>query len=82
MGSLFRLHLRTTPIIDYRSSYPTAAEKQALTRIHLGLLERGYLLTPNCSGALSTPMTESHTRDLATAIVEATTEIHRQTPWN
>jgi glutamate-1-semialdehyde 2,1-aminomutase len=82
MGSLFRLHLMTTPIVDYRSSYPSQQQKQALARIHLGLLARSFLLTPNCSGALSTPMTDGDIRDLAAAIVEATTEAHQQAPWN
>jgi glutamate-1-semialdehyde 2,1-aminomutase len=82
MGSLFRLHLKTGPIDDYRSSFPSPEQARALARIHLAMLERGFLLTPNCSGALSTPMTDSHIGDLAAAIVEATRDIHAQSSWN
>lgn len=81
MGSLFRVHTKTTPISDYRSSFPSPSQKQAIERIHLAALERGYLLTPNCSGALSTPMSDSDIRDLATAIVEAAKEVNQQSPW-
>lgn len=82
MGSLFRLHLKAAPISDYRSSYPTPAEKRALSAIHFATLERGFLLTPNCSGALSTPMTEGDVADVASAIIESAKEVHRESPWN
>jgi glutamate-1-semialdehyde 2,1-aminomutase len=80
-GSLFRLHLKQTPIIDYRTAFPGPQEKKTLSSIHFEMLERGYLLTPNCAGALSTPMSESDTNDLAEAIVEATIDVHRKAPW-
>lgn len=81
-GSLFRLHPKRTPISGYRSCFPSAAEKQALADVHFALLERGFLLTPNCSGALSTPMSDVHVQDLAAAIVEAVIEIHSTSPWS
>ena len=82
MGSLFRLHPKRSPISGYRSCFPSAAEKQALAHIQFALLERGFLLTPNCSGALSTPMSETHIQDLGTAIVEAVIEIYSNSPWS
>jgi glutamate-1-semialdehyde 2,1-aminomutase len=82
VGSLFRLHLKRGPIIDYRSSFPSPPQKSALGQIHLAALERGYLLTPNCSGALSTPMTKTNVHDLAAAIVESTAQVHATSPWN
>jgi len=82
VGSLFRVHLKRQPICDYRSSYPSSEQKRAIAAIQIAALERGYLLTPNCSGALSTPMTEIDIDDLAAAIVEAATEIHEKSPWN
>ncbi|MCA3413171.1 MAG: aspartate aminotransferase family protein [Roseomonas sp.] len=72
MGSLFRLHLTDAPIRDYRSSYPDAKAKKALAAIHLAMLEAGILLTPNCSGALSTPMTAAEISLIADNLVEAT----------
>lgn len=80
-GSLFRLHPMRTPITDYRSAFVSAAQKQALATIHRGLFERGFLLTPNCSGALSTPMTESDISALSEAIVDATQDAQTKTPW-
>ncbi|MGE0717155.1 MAG: aspartate aminotransferase family protein [Alphaproteobacteria bacterium] len=71
MGSLFRIHPHARPIADYRSSYPTDAEKALLTRLHARLLESGFLVTPNLSGALSTPMTAADVDALAAAIGEA-----------
>jgi glutamate-1-semialdehyde 2,1-aminomutase len=81
MGSLFRLHLTTAPIVDYRSCYPTSGQKRALAAIHFALLEHGFLLTPNCSGALSTPMTARELHDLVVAIVDAVDGVHRISPW-
>ncbi|MBR0679585.1 aminotransferase class III-fold pyridoxal phosphate-dependent enzyme [Roseomonas eburnea] len=71
MGSLFRLHLGTRPVTDYRSARPTVAEAAALPRIHAAMLAAGVLLTPNCSGALSTPMTEEEVALIADRLVEA-----------
>jgi glutamate-1-semialdehyde 2,1-aminomutase len=71
-GSLFRLHLTAAPIRDYRSSYPGAAAKKKLAAIHLAMLEAGILLTPNCSGALSTPMGTDELALIANALLEAT----------
>lgn len=72
LGSLFRLHPTSAPIRDYRSSYPTEAGKRAVPAIHLAMLSRGILLTPNCSGALSTPMGAAEIDLIATALVDET----------
>lgn len=72
LGSLFRLHLTAAPIRDYRSSYPTEQAKRAIAAIHLGMLDRGILLTPNCSGALSTPMGAAEIDLIATTLAEET----------
>lgn len=80
-GSLFRIHPLRTEITDYRSAFVPSAQKQALAIIHRGLFERGFLLTPNCSGALSTPMTDSDISDLSDAIVDAIQETQTNSPW-
>jgi glutamate-1-semialdehyde 2,1-aminomutase len=80
-GSLFRLHLKKTLVIDYRTAFSNPQEKKTLSNIHFGLLERGYLLTPSCSGALSTPMTESNCSDLAEAVVETAMDAYKKAPW-
>lgn len=80
-GSLFRVHPMRTTITDYRSCFPSPAGRQAIQVIQRCLFERGFLLTPNCSGALSTPMTEQDLRDLAEAIVETVRETQNKSSW-
>lgn len=71
-GSLFRLHLTAVPVRDYRSSYPSPAAKASLAAIHRAMLDAGILLTPNCSGALSTPMGANEIGFIAQSLVDAT----------
>lgn len=71
LGALFRLHLTRDEIRDYRSVTPPPRGPGALAAVQAGLLQRGVLLTPNCSGALSTPMGESETTLLRLALLEA-----------
>lgn len=80
-SSFMRLHLKTDPITGYRSSYPSTADRAALKAIHLAVLERGFLLTPNCSAALSTPMTSGDLDDLAKAIAEALQDVWNSSRW-
>jgi glutamate-1-semialdehyde 2,1-aminomutase len=69
-GSLFRVHVDKTIVSDYRSAYSSARASAAMTRIHQALLADGILLTPNCSGALSTPMTEKEVSWLAQSMAD------------
>ncbi|RVT91482.1 aminotransferase class III-fold pyridoxal phosphate-dependent enzyme [Rhodovarius crocodyli] len=71
-GSLFRLHPGARKIEDYRSARPLPAEAEALPRIHAAMLGAGILLTPNCSGALSTPMGEEQVVLIADTLIKAT----------
>ena len=80
-GSLFRLHLHATPVRDYRTCYAGAAEKQPLSAIHHGMLERGFLMTPYCSGALSTPMGEAEIDGIASALLDCAAQTARTHPW-
>ena len=58
MGSLFRIHMSSTPLIDYRASLAAATQAPALARVVQYLLDNGVLIAPTGLGALSTPMTE------------------------
>lgn len=58
-GSLFRIHPGRRIIQDYRTSYQDAAETAWIMSLRHGMFDDGYILTPNCSGALSTPMDEA-----------------------
>jgi hypothetical protein len=41
-----------------------------MSRLHAWLVEAGYLVTPNLSGAISTPMTEAEVDGLAETMAE------------
>jgi glutamate-1-semialdehyde 2,1-aminomutase len=82
LGSLFRLHLTAAPVHDYRSSYQTPQAKRTLSAIHLDVLAQGILLTPNCSGALSTPMAAAEISQVASAVVAAVTDAFGESPWD
>jgi glutamate-1-semialdehyde 2,1-aminomutase len=69
MGSLFRLHLGTKQVVDYRTAYADEQTAGTLRDIHRSMLDEGIILTPNCSGALSTPMSSEEIDFLATALV-------------
>jgi len=59
-GSLFRLHLTRSPIFNFRDAYADSANAAALKAIHAAMVKSHILLTPNCSGALSTVMDENN----------------------
>jgi glutamate-1-semialdehyde 2,1-aminomutase len=80
-GSLFRLHFFRHAIADYRSAYASTAQRRALALVHRGLLDRGILLTPTGSGALSTPMTDTDIQDLSTNVLEAIRDVYSNQPW-
>ena len=66
-GSLFKLHPHPRRLLDYRSSLPTPAEQAATEQFYMGMLGRGFILTPDLAGAISTPMTDQHIDDLVEA---------------
>ena len=55
-GSLFRIHFKPEAPRDYRTSFPTAEEKQTLDRFVTGLYDEGIVAIHTGTGALSTPM--------------------------
>lgn len=63
-GSLFRVHPTRSAPENYRDAFHTPAEAALKQRIVDAALERGVLLIESCSGALSTPMTESDVDEL------------------
>ncbi|WP_244440150.1 aspartate aminotransferase family protein [Mesorhizobium sp. NBIMC_P2-C4] len=69
MGSLFRLHVGPGAVTGYRSAFANADTAKLLRRIHLAMLDENVLLTPNCSGALSTPMNEAEVLLIADKLI-------------
>jgi glutamate-1-semialdehyde 2,1-aminomutase len=70
-GSMYRVHMKAELPRDYRSSFPTQAEKQALTTFvnHLG--DAGFLMIYSGAFTLSTPMGKTEIDRLAEAAVDA-----------
>jgi len=70
IGSIFKIHMHTRPISDYRSAYATAAEDQAMHHLQQRLLTRGYLISTKAMGFLSTPMVRADLDGFAAALRE------------
>jgi glutamate-1-semialdehyde 2,1-aminomutase len=66
-ASLFKLHPHPRPMVDYRSTMPTAAEQAAAQQFYLAMLGQGFVLTPDLVGAVSTPMTEQQIDEMVAA---------------
>jgi len=67
-GSLFRIHLRSTPPRDYRSSFLSPGELKALSHFIDGLYDAGIVMIHTGTGVLSTPMEEVEIDHLAEAV--------------
>ena len=68
-GSMFRVHLRSTPPRDYRASFPSPAEANALKAFVDGIYDTGVVMIHTGTGALSTPMGEAEIDALAEAVL-------------
>ena len=58
VGSMFHLHVHDREVTDYRTFFPKETEAAAIKRLHLRLLEDGYILSPKLGGFLSTANTK------------------------
>lgn len=63
-GSLFRLHFRATPPVDYRSGYASPAENAAREALLEHLFRNGVILIGSATGAVSTPMSMKEVDEL------------------
>ena len=70
-GSMFRVHMKAKPPRDYRTAFPTPAEKRALSIFLEQMGDAGYLLVYSGAGILSTPMGEAEIDGMADAAVTA-----------
>jgi len=57
-GSLFRVHLKESPPLDYREAFATAEESRRLAVLLDHLLDEGLIVINTCSAAISTVMGE------------------------
>ncbi|MCP4200770.1 MAG: aspartate aminotransferase family protein [bacterium] len=68
-GSMFRVHLRSKPPRDYRSSFLSPGEAEALKLLVDGLYDRGIVMIHTGAGTLSTPMGEAEIDVLVEAVL-------------
>jgi len=57
-GSMFRVHTKPEPPVNYRAAPVTAEENARLKLLLEHLFDNGIMMINTCSGTLSTVMTE------------------------
>ncbi len=57
-GSLFRVHLKQQPPVEYRTAFMDQSLTQRISQLVDHLYHHGFLMINTCTGALSTVMTE------------------------
>lgn len=67
VGSMYQIHFHERELIDYRTAYQTTKESNIAHKVHRGMLDKGYILSPRCSGFLSTISTEDEIEQMAAA---------------
>lgn len=58
-GSMFRVHLKPEPPVEYRSAYQDADEVKKIAFLVNHLYDNGFMMINTCSAALSTVLTET-----------------------
>ena len=71
VGSMFHLHVHDREVSDYRTFFPKETEAEAIKRLHLRLLEDGYILSPKLGGFLSTVNTKDQLDGFGTVLTAA-----------
>ena len=66
---MFRVHLRSTPPRDYRSSFPSPREAEALKLFVDGLYDAGIVKIPVPVWIMTMPMGEAEIDRLAEAVL-------------
>ncbi len=61
-GSMFRIHMKAKPPVNYRDAFATPGETRLMTALVDHLFDNGFMMINTCSGTLSTVMSD---RELA-----------------
>jgi len=67
-GSMFRVHLKERPPVNYRECFSTSEETAQLKTLLDHLFDEGLIMINTCSAAISTPMGEDEVDRLVTGI--------------
>jgi glutamate-1-semialdehyde 2,1-aminomutase len=68
-GSMFRVHMKSNVPKSYRGAFVDAEESKRINHMLDHLFDHGIMMINTCSGALSTPMTETEIDTLAEAML-------------
>ena len=63
-GSMFRVHLKSEPPVEYRSAFQDARETSQIAFLVNYLYDHGFLMINTCSAALSTALTKAEVDQL------------------
>jgi glutamate-1-semialdehyde 2,1-aminomutase len=74
VGAMFQIHFNDRSLTDFRTAFRTEEENAISKHVHRGMLDRGFILSPRCSGFLSTVNTEQEIDDLGIALTETLQE--------
>jgi glutamate-1-semialdehyde 2,1-aminomutase len=77
LGSLRRLHFRSAPLSDFRSTYPSPIEKKMMGALVGALFRHGVIISPSGMMALCTPMTEADVASVIDVFDDALAEAAR-----
>ena len=68
-GSMFRIHFKATPPMNYREGYAAPEQAKRVKSLLDYAFDNGIMLINTCSGALSTPMTGGEIDRLADVLL-------------
>ena len=69
-GSMFRVHLKAEPPVEYRSAYQDADEVRKIKFLIDHLYDNGFMMINTCSAALSTVLTEAEVDAMVECLAE------------
>jgi glutamate-1-semialdehyde 2,1-aminomutase len=69
-GSMFRVHMKPRPPVDYREAFMTPEESRRLSLLLDYLFDRGFIMINTCSGTLSTAMGEAEIDRFAETLLD------------
>ena len=69
-GSMFRVHLKAEPPVEYRSAWQDADEVRRIKFLIDHLYDNGFMMINTCSAALSTVLTEAEVDQMVECLAE------------
>ena len=79
-ASMFRVHFKPEPPVDYRSNFADAVELQYRDAFLNYMFDHGIIMINTASGVLSTPMNESEIDTLAEVMLGAFRVVREMMP--